>query len=70
MYFNSYGTVAYRYILSISGSWFIRLSHALVYPDPEPIINILHGYSGMCRQSGLCAIAPSPVTLSVLIFYI
>ena len=41
--------------LSVSGSWFIRLSSAFVFPDPEPqTINILHGWSRILGQFGLC----------------
>ena len=65
-----YRSFAYGYILSISGSWSIELSNAFGYSDPEPIINIMHGWSGICGQNGLRVIAFSPVTLSKLIFYI
>ena len=53
-YFASYGPFAYTKMLSISGSWFIRLSIAYVSPDPEPpIINALYGCSGIYGQFGL-----------------
>ena len=33
----------YKHILSISGSSFIRLSVAFVFPDPQPpVVNILY----------------------------
>ena len=37
-YLSSYGSLAYKYILSISGWLFIKLSNAFVFPDPEPPI--------------------------------
>ena len=38
----------------MSGSWFIRLSSAFAFPDPQPpIINILCGQSGIPGQLGL-----------------
>ena len=53
-YCVSFGSFAYKMILSISVSWFIRLSNAFVYPDPEhPIINVLYIWSGISDQSGL-----------------
>ena len=43
-YLASYGSLAYKYILSISGWLFIKFNNAFVFPDPEPpIINILYG---------------------------
>ena len=30
--------------------WLIKLSNAFVFPDPEPSINILYGWSGICDQ--------------------
>ena len=43
-YLVSYGTLAYKYILSISGWLFIKVNNAFVFSDPEPpIINILYG---------------------------
>ena len=43
-YLSSYGSSAYKYILSISGWLFIKFSNALTFPDPQPpIINILYG---------------------------
>ena len=35
-YFASYGTLAYKYILSISGRWLVKLNNEFVFPDPEP----------------------------------
>ena len=44
-YFASYGSVAYKQILSMSGCWSIRLNNDFVFPDPEPpIIYILYGW--------------------------
>ena len=41
-YFASYGFLANKWILPISGWWFIKLNNELVFPDSEPpIINIL-----------------------------
>ena len=41
-YLAWYGSLAYKYILSISGWLFIKFNYALVFPDPEsPIIIIL-----------------------------
>ena len=43
-YLASYGSLAYKYILSISGWLFIKFNNAFVSPDPEPpIIIILYG---------------------------
>ena len=43
-YFVSYGSLAYKYILSMSGLLFIRFNNAFVFPDPEPpIISIVYG---------------------------
>ena len=42
-------------MLSISGSLFVRLSNAFVFPNPEPrTINILYGWSGTSGQFRLC----------------
>ena len=35
-HFASYGPLACKNILSISGSWFFRLINAFVFPDLEP----------------------------------
>ena len=43
-YFASCGSLAYKYILSMSGWFFIKFDNTIVFPDPEPpIINILYG---------------------------
>ena len=43
-YLASYKTLAYKYILSISGCLFIKLNNAFVFPHPEPpTISILNG---------------------------
>ena len=50
-YFASYGYLAYKWILSISGYWLIKLNIEFAFPYPElPIINIVHGWSGICGQ--------------------
>ena len=52
--FSSYRFFAYKNILSISGSPYIRLSKAFIFPDLEhPTINILYGCSGISDQFGL-----------------
>ena len=51
----SNGSLEYRWVLSISGWWLIRLNNKLVIPGPEPPdIDILYGWSGICGQFGLC----------------
>ena len=41
------GSIAYKYILSMSGWFSIKFNNTFVFPDPEPrIINILYG----CKQ--------------------
>ena len=53
-YLASYGSLAYKYILSISGWLFIKFNNAFVFPDPEPpIISILYG-SGIYGHFKLC----------------
>ena len=43
-YLAPYGSLPYKYILSISGWLLIKFNNAFVFPDPEPpIINILYG---------------------------
>ena len=60
-YFASYGSFAYKK-LPISGSWFIRLSNAFVFPDREPpTINILYGCSEISGQLELCSFMSSIV---------
>ena len=55
-YFDSYGSFAYKYILSMSGCFSIKFNK-FVFPDPEPpIINILYGWSGIYDQFLLCLV--------------
>ena len=43
LYFASWGSLAWKQMLSTSGGWFIKLNSELVSPDPgPPIINILY----------------------------
>ena len=45
-YFDSYGSLACKNTLSISGWCFIRLSSALIFPDPgPPTSSILYGFN-------------------------
>ena len=62
-YFDSYGSLAYKYILSVSGCWLsIKFSNAFVFPDLEPpIINILYRWSGVYGQLRLCFLSFSLV---------
>ena len=54
-YFASYGSFAYKYILSMSGWFSIKFNNKFVFPDPEPpIINILYGWPGIYGQFLLC----------------
>ena len=47
-YLASFGSLAYKYYLPISGRLFIKFNNAFVFPDPDPpIINILYGWSGI-----------------------
>ena len=56
-YFDSYGSLAYKYILSMSGWFSIKLNNKFVFPDPEPpIINILYGWSEIYGQFLLCSV--------------
>ena len=56
-YFASYGSLAYNWVLSISGCWFIRLNNEFVFPDQEPpVINVLNEWSGIFGQFGLCSL--------------
>ena len=56
-YLSSYGSLAYKYILSISGWLFIKFNNAFVFPDPEPpIIGYLYGWSGMYGHVKLCTV--------------
>ena len=69
-YLSSYGSLAYKYILSISGWLFIKFSNAFVFPDPEPpITNIPYGWSGIYSQLGLCFLLFSLVHSSKFIVY-
>ena len=55
--FDSYGSLAYKYILLMSGLFSIKFNNKLVFPDPEPpVINILYGWSGIYGQFVLCLI--------------
>ena len=55
-HFASNESLAYKKILSKYGSWFIRLTNAFVFPDPEPqTIKILYGLSGISGQFVLCS---------------
>ena len=43
-YLASYGSLAYKYIVSISGWLFIKFNNAFVFSDQKPpIISILDG---------------------------
>ena len=56
-YFASYGSSAYKYILSISCWLFVKFVNAFVFPDPQPpIINILYGWSGIYGYFKLCSV--------------
>ena len=69
-YLPSYGSLAYKYILSISGWLFIKFSNAFVFPDTEPpIIDIVYGYSVIYGQLGLCFLLFSLVYSSQFILY-
>ena len=39
-YFDSYGSFAYKYTLSMSGWFSIKFNNTFVFPDPEPPIYI------------------------------
>ena len=63
-----YESLTCKNILSLSGWWFIRLSRAFVFPDPEtPTFSILYGWSVICRYCGLCSCVFSHVTSSKII---
>ena len=67
-YFTWYESFAYRYILWISGWWFVKLSKEFVFLDPESQLLIFCiRWSGICDRFGLFAILFSFVTLSKLI---
>ena len=51
LYFASYGSLAYKLILSIFSCWLNWLKMEFIFPDPEPpVINILYGWSGIYDQ--------------------
>ena len=53
---SSYGSFAYKYVLSTSSWLFIKFNKEFVFPDPEhSIINVLYGWSGIC-QFELCSV--------------
>ena len=50
-YFALYGSLAYKYILSMPGWFSIKFKNTVVFPDPEPpVITILYGWSGIYGQ--------------------
>ena len=56
-YLLSYGSFAYKYILSKSGWFSIKFNNTFVFPDPKlPIVNILYGWSGLYGQFLLCSV--------------
>ena len=56
-YLASYGSLAYKYILSISGYFFNKFNNAFVFLDPEtPIIDILYERSGIYGHFKLCSV--------------
>ena len=56
--------------LSISASWFITLSNAFVFPDPEPTsFIILYGWPGISGEFGVCSfMSSSVIQLKVKVF--
>ena len=69
-YLSSYGSLAYKYILSMSCWLCIKFSNAFVFPDPEPpIINILYGWSEIYGQLRLCFLLFLLVYSSKFIIY-
>ena len=47
-YLASYGSFAYKYILSMSGCFSIKFTNTSFFSDPKPpIINILYGWCGI-----------------------
>ena len=65
-YFDSYGSFAYKYIVSMS----IKFNIKFVFPDPErPIINILYGWPGIYGQFLLCIVLFSLALSSKLHIY-
>ena len=70
-YFASYRPLAYKYILSMSGQFFLKFNNTFVFSDPEPpIINILYGLSGIYGQFLLCSVLFSLTKSSQLIIFI
>ena len=68
--FTSWVSLAYKKALSVSGWWYVQLINEFAFPNPEsPIINILHGSSGICDQFGLCSVMFYFVTSSKLIIF-
>ena len=56
-YFDSYGSFAHKYILSMSRWFSTKFDNIFVFPDPErPIVNILYGWSGIYGQFLLCLV--------------
>ena len=56
-YLASYGSLAYKYILSISGLLFNKFTNAFVFLDPEsPIISVLYRWSGIYGHFELCCV--------------
>ena len=68
--FFSNESLAYKWILSISCYWLIKLNNKFVFPDHQPpIINILYGWSGICGYFGLYCLLFSFVISSKLIIF-
>ena len=56
-YLASYGSLAYNFFSSISGSLFIKFINAFVFPDLEPpIINIPYRWFGIYGHFKLCSV--------------
>ena len=56
-YLASYGSLVYKYILSISGWLFIKFNNAFVFSDPKrPIISILNGWYGIYGDFKSCSV--------------
>ena len=56
-YLDSYESLAYKYILSVSSWLCIKFNNTFVFPDPEPpIISILYGWSGIFGHIKLCSV--------------
>ena len=51
------GSLAYNYILKISGWFSVKFNNTFVFTHPEqPIINIMHGLYEICGQFLLCLV--------------